>query len=213
MTRFGFVLMLLVASSAGSALAQNLTVQQPSVSNFSVGTTVVVPDNGGAFLGGVKRGAMGRSSYGPFRSGSALGLESSAGGMSAHVQIHDMAEMDRQVLNSAAARDETHVKLPSHAEHAWQAMKDRPSRGRFAQAASSRQDFQGGVDGGTSRSVVSVATVDQGQAYLAKGRTLVAQGKVDLAKVYFRMADKLGIEGAKSELALANQKSARTVTR
>jgi len=207
--RVCFPLLLVAVTLAGTASAQNLSVQQPSVSNFSVGTTVVVPDQGGAFLGGVRRGAMGRSSYGPFRSGSALGLESSGGGISTHVQIHDMAEMDRQILASAPARDESRARLSPRAEHAWQSLRSR--QGGTAYAGSNTGAIGSAPE--NFKPLMSAQTVEQGQAYLAKGRAAVARGKVELAKVYFRMADKLGVREAKSELALANQKSPRTVTR
>ncbi|MGL4943662.1 MAG: hypothetical protein ACRC46_10775 [Thermoguttaceae bacterium] len=45
-------------------VSQGITVQQPVVSQFSVNTTVSVPDGGTIVLGGIKRLSEGRSEYG-----------------------------------------------------------------------------------------------------------------------------------------------------
>lgn len=88
------------------AAAQQVTVQQPVVGVFQVNTTVSVPDRGSAFLGGVRSAASGRSSFGPFRSGSSLGLQRDASTATAHVYIHDLHAMDEALLASAgSARD------------------------------------------------------------------------------------------------------------
>jgi len=48
--------------------AQQVSVQQPQFEQFSVATTVSVPDGGSALLGGVGRAASGQVITGPFRS-------------------------------------------------------------------------------------------------------------------------------------------------
>lgn len=81
-----------------SAAAQ-VTVQQPVIDRFSVGTTVSVPDRGRAFLGGVNSAGSSRAQYGfgPLR-GSNVGQFRSASSSSVSVFIHDFDEMDRQLL-------------------------------------------------------------------------------------------------------------------
>jgi hypothetical protein len=98
MTRCLLVLITLVA--ANSAFAQ-IAVQQPVIENFSVGTTVSVPDRGSALLGGVGSAASGRTMTGPLRSGTSLGLPRQASTASVHVYIHDFEAMDAALLNSA----------------------------------------------------------------------------------------------------------------
>ncbi len=72
-------------------------VQLPSFSTFRFNGTVVVPDSGGAYLGGVKRYASGTA-----RRGRGLGHGIGAGlgnsGMSVHATIIDLDEIDRQIL-------------------------------------------------------------------------------------------------------------------
>lgn len=86
--------------SANSAFAQ-IAVQQPVIENFSVGTTVSVPDRGSALLGGVGSAASSRTITGPLRSGTSLGLTRQASTASVHVYIHDFEAMDAALLNSA----------------------------------------------------------------------------------------------------------------
>jgi hypothetical protein len=92
----GFVAML----TSGPLLAQGFTVQQPVVSQFSVGTSVLVPDRGGVLLGAVKRaGDVGRQ-FGPLGlAGRSRGSFRDYSGVSAHVWIHDFEAMDRYLLS------------------------------------------------------------------------------------------------------------------
>ena len=82
---------------AAPARAQ-VVVQQPVVDLFSVDTVVSVPDRGSATLGGVRQNASGRSTAGPFRSGTAWGQASAASSASTHVWIHDFEAMDATLL-------------------------------------------------------------------------------------------------------------------
>ncbi len=86
------------------AAAQRIAVQQPVVENFSLATTVSVPDRGSAFLGGVGAARSGRFQSGPFPSGSAIGLERQGSSASVHVYIHDFEAMDAALLSSAPGR-------------------------------------------------------------------------------------------------------------
>lgn len=92
-------------------------VQLPHIQNFGVGSTIVVPDGGSAYLGGIKYGASGMNSRGvPLfsalpglnRLGANRSIGSSVGGGSTtvHVQILDMEELDRQVLEEGRRRRE-----------------------------------------------------------------------------------------------------------
>ena len=93
---------LVFALSPAAAQAQRITVQEPSLETFGVGTTVSVPDRGRASVAGVGRGAMSRNTFGPFRSGTNMGLSNQATSSGVDVQIQDLAELDQRALNAAA---------------------------------------------------------------------------------------------------------------
>jgi hypothetical protein len=83
-----------------SATAQ--VVQLPTFHQFSTNSSVLVPDRGAAYLGGVDSAAYGSSQRGPFNRsiGGAVGRS----GLSVHATIIDHTELDRAVLAEAAAR-------------------------------------------------------------------------------------------------------------
>jgi len=115
-----------VLVSAEPLLAQNVTVQQPAFGRFSVGTSVVVPDRGRAFLGGVGRAADSRKRFLGFPSGTSLGQSRQHSGVSTRVWIHDLREMDRRMLQQGAATNAAAgnaaprgQRLPGYAEHAY----------------------------------------------------------------------------------------------
>ncbi len=94
---------LLIATAVvcqGMVSAQEITIQQPVVSHFSVDTTASVPDRGGIYLGGVGRAGSSRKSFGFSRPGTSTGTFSEGSSVSAHVWIHDLDAMDKAVLNA-----------------------------------------------------------------------------------------------------------------
>lgn len=95
------LILLFVIGVSQTAFAQQITVQQPVIQNFSVRTSVSVPDRGAASLGGVSSAASSRSASGPFRSGSSVGLSRESSSASAHVFIHDLRAMDEAILAGA----------------------------------------------------------------------------------------------------------------
>jgi hypothetical protein len=97
------LLPLVVLLSSQICYAQ--TVQLPVISQFGVQTSVMVPDRGGAFLGGVKR--AGESSFNSIFSpiGSSVGRFSEHTGLSSHVFISDLREMDELILEAANRPD------------------------------------------------------------------------------------------------------------
>lgn len=89
-----------------------VAVQLPTFEQFSVSTTVVVPDRGSLYLGGVNRSNLGRSSLGQSQFGRGLpglgnrsfGRSSAASGLSISATIIDHDEIDRALLAEAARR-------------------------------------------------------------------------------------------------------------
>jgi hypothetical protein len=123
-----------IAGVTSNVSQAQVTVQQPSVGVFSGGTTVSVPDGGRTAIGGVGRAGSSRSQYGfgPGRSRSNLGVFNEAAGMSVGVRIHDLSELDRQVLAAAESRSRSGAdtyELPPRAERAYTILSKRvPTR-------------------------------------------------------------------------------------
>lgn len=91
------------------------TVQLPTFQQFSVGTTVMVPDGGSAFLGGVNSHQSGSTSRGVPILGKlpgigrafnnrAFGVNESSRQTRVKATIIDLQEMDAAIRNTAAAR-------------------------------------------------------------------------------------------------------------
>ena len=97
-----------------AAHAQNVQVQQPLVQQFSVDTTVVVPDRGTAFLGGVSNAATSVPTYGPLPYGTAFGSEVSSSHAETSVFIHDFELMDRLILQEGQRRFSQYFSSPGN---------------------------------------------------------------------------------------------------
>ncbi len=99
----------LLSQLSQAAYAQ--TVQLPTFSFFSVSTTVSVPDNGGAFMGGINRASTGRNEFGvpglafPGFQNRSIGQDMSASNVWATATIHDFEAMDQAILNSPSPND------------------------------------------------------------------------------------------------------------
>jgi len=108
LTSLGFTTMLFAAATLLPARAnaqtggQPIRVQLPTFHVFGVSTTVLVPDRGSAYLGGVNSARRGGQQFGP--GNRAYGRTTSAGGVSASATIIDLGEMDRALLAEAARR-------------------------------------------------------------------------------------------------------------
>ncbi len=167
-------------NAAITASAQRATtVQLPTFSFFTVNTTVMVPDGGSAYLGGVGRASSGSTSRGlPGLGGSPLGGNRaiagsvSAGGISISAKIHDFEAMDQALLNQG-----------------------------LASQPNAAQIFAASKGNGVGRNVTqSVAEIQQEQESAAlsqkeeardcyeKGVAAYEKGKFGAAKIYLQMA-------------------------
>lgn len=162
---------------ASRAEAQNITVQQPVMRTFGVGTTVVAPDRGGAYAAGVRRAADSRFRGGFFPQPAAVGREMSGGNVTVHAWIHDLREMDEQVLASAPATVDDTAGLSEDAAHAARSL----ARNYGQSTESKRSPVVTPV--ATSRQSSSLAS-----AYRIRAQHLSAQGKSRLAESYLRLA-------------------------
>lgn len=118
-SRVACLLGVVLAAQASAQTTVPVTIQMPSVSVFTVDTTVVVPDSGRGYLGRVNRINQGRTSAGtPFGNklmpgfgNHASGSETTHAGMNATATILDRTELDPYTREAAlamtsAARDE-----------------------------------------------------------------------------------------------------------
>jgi len=192
-TAFSAAALLLLAATAS---AQQLppggqlpatTVQLPSFSIFSVRTTVSVPDGGGAYLGGIKRGRDGSTmrGFGPLAN-RGIGSDRNAGGITVHAKIHDLDELDKAALAEAAAK-----RGPQDPNLA-QAELIRRGVGRPTADQPADHDI-----GPTSVAVIRAknAAADQARAQeatelLAKADAARAEGKTGIAKIYYQMVSR-----------------------
>ncbi len=198
--QIGLALVISMMWSPAHATAQQTTVQLPTIDNFSVGTTISVPDRGTALLGGAGSGATGRSSYGPFRSGTNSGSSFSGGSVTARAQIHNFEEMDRLILDEAARRQNDNAPLTPAAQHVWRALRERAATTRTndAQRAFQGQAAPASGAGRDDRPPEPATAVVQ---LVERGRRAAARGQIEVARVYFRLAEKRGSRVARDELA------------
>lgn len=167
--------------SLPSARAQNVAIQQPVLQDFSVSTTVSVPDRGTALLGGVSSGAAGRTTagFGPFRNGDARGQGYSGSSVTTSVQILDLRAMDEALLATAA---------PSAPPSRWQSALT-------ARHAADRPGLST-----PSRSTAAKST-EQMLKLERLARESEAARKPSLAKLYWKAAARHGSTAAAEKLA------------
>lgn len=179
--RVGVAWLLFIPALSGVPMAQaqnqpGLVVQLPSVSLFSVQTTVSAPDSGSAFMGRLGQGARGQAYYGspllpwPVRAG---GGELRQQSLVVRATVHDLDALDEAVLAQA---------------------------GRLALAARGGA-VGGGRTGSTAeRPVASLAELRRRKAAMRvaeqleavamyeRGQEALAEGKRHAARAWFRMA-------------------------
>lgn len=169
----------------GNAAAQNAaavptTVQLPTFHYFYSTGTVVVPDGGDTFLGGIGSSASGRVERGipglpsrPFTN-SATGTTTGAGNVSVSAQIHDLEAMDQALLGQTAQGTAFHPPMATPQQLA--AIKQ---AGEPLHSVAAIRAQQAAEDAAHER---------EAAAALVRGQQLQSEGKLSVAKVYFEMA-------------------------
>lgn len=209
-----FLIALACASlSVRSATAQ-VTVQQPVIDRFSVGTTVSVPDRGRAFLGGVNSAGSSRTQYGfgPLR-GSNVGQFRSASSSSVSVFIHDFDEMDRQLLSQgrggSASGSST---IDGYRDLMARNQRRGTSVGAPAGMASVREPVRG--PGATfandsAPEIPEAPTLPPGQAQRSFELAQQAEqrGAMAVARLHYKMASRHGHPEADERLAALDEAS------
>lgn len=182
-----------------AAQAQRLTVQEPTLETFGVGTTVSVPDRGQMSVAGSGRSAASRSSFGPLRSGTNLGLSSQASGLSVGAYVHDLREMDRRILagaqQSRSVRDQ--AALPVAADRAYETLRNGATAKTFADVAQSTSPTAASR---TKAQITQAAEGPSAERLLGRAREAESNGKRELALAYLRTARDLGSREAGQEI-------------
>jgi hypothetical protein len=180
----GYALLAAVMLVAGSAQGQGVTLQLPTLRSFSVATTVVVPDRGGAYMGGVGRVSSGRSRFGPpgGRSQTAFGFEHHAAGLHAAAHIHDLRGMDEALRRGSESRSAASPLT----QRLLDAQKDLPrSLEQLDRQRLAEQQAQ------------QAAASD----FLRRGRAAQLAGKTSLARTYFEIALRRSTGALRDEIA------------
>jgi hypothetical protein len=186
-----------LAIFADVACAQ--TVQLPSFHLNTTNTTVSVPDQGDAFLGGIGRSSSSRVERGApggrGLSNVATGGTNSAGSTRVSAQIHDLDSMDQALLNSGGANDGlasggSRIGLNSSQLAAT----------KVPNAISSVAELR------RQTAMVSPAQLAEGTADLDRGRELLTQGKAAVAKIYLQNAARQGSDEIRKQALAELQK-------
>lgn len=181
------VAILIIAMITCSSLFAQVTIQQPAIGTFGVATTVVVPDRGSAFLGGVGGALESSKSFGPFQRGSSIGRDVFHRGASTSVFIHDFEAMDRYLLGQADGDNTDLRSLTGQAAGAYGLLRKLPAT----------NDVLVDTPGDDERKALPS---DRATFYLGKAKAAEERGATAVAKMHYRMAAKHGSQIATAKL-------------
>jgi hypothetical protein len=180
------------------------TLQLPTFSFATVSTTVSVPDQGSVFLGGIDRASDGRSEFGvpgitlPGFQSRGIGQDRSSTKMFVTATIHDFDAMDQALLNTPSLD----VATNSSPRHLPSLLPDAPAgfAGRAAErnAANLAGNWQAAPEKPgpvsdlaieqASRAARQASRAGEADAFFARGQQAEADGKPNVAKIYYQMA-------------------------
>jgi len=184
------------------ALAQP-SLQLPTFTFASVGTTVMVPDGGSTFLGGINRAADGRSESGlpgialPGFQNRGIGQDRSASSFWATVKIHDFDAMDQALLNTPSPDGfaRTYPSMSRGLSETPAAFASRSWQRNAVNLAGNwrvEPDPPAPVNDAAVEQANRVARqairADEADSFFARGQQAEADGKPNVAKIYYQMA-------------------------
>ncbi len=183
--------LLLMTLGAGDLFAQRpgTTVQLPTLSSFSVGTTVTVPDRGSAYLGGISRAATGRTQFGtpmlPLRN-SAIGRRMSTSGVRVTATIHDFQAMDEFLLSG---RPVSPMRPPSGVATLQPTSPDhRLSWDGSSVVEAARRSAAGLAEARVRRASQQRIRAAEAVEFFQRGQKAEAAGKPNVAKIFYHTA-------------------------
>ena len=216
-TPFATVIVL-VCYAADAALAQNITLQQPVLRRFAVGTTVSVPDRGTAFIGGVGRAGDARNRYGPFRSGTSTGSFREQTSTSARVWIHDFDAMDRWLLSQPRPKTSTtwHDEFSVEPWSRNVAADSTRTSSRARSGVLHRQDAESAARRrgrpprpGADAPSESTSSREHAERSYSLGKKAEERGAHGVALLHFRLAAKQGSKPARERLSKLSRQQGR----
>jgi hypothetical protein len=170
---FALALVIVAASPARSQV-----VQLPTFSQFSVSTTVMVPDSGGVMLGGIDSAREGANEFGfgPFRD-RGIGREFHSSRLSATASIIDLHEMDEMTLAKAGSGTPVDLATLEKADRVIRGISQTTDRGIMSVSALKRE-----------RAEKVRAQQAEVLKFVERGDAMQQQGKFSTAKTFYRMA-------------------------
>lgn len=180
----------------GASVAFGQVVQLPTFEYFSVQTSVLAPDRGGTFLGGVGRSSSRSSAYGVPGAGSlpgmgrlfgnrALDQTASASGSSVRVTIIDHEELDRAVLAEAARRRGQVSTVDQRAAQLALRMSPPTSGGSTGEGP-----LLSVAELRRQNEARRAAETAEATRLFAQGRQAETRGQTGTARIYYQMAQK-----------------------
>lgn len=193
----------LASGALASAQQPATTVQLPTFSQFTVRTTVSVPDGGTAFVGGIDRGFESTTTrgLGPLGSRSTSGGRSTSGA-TVSATIIDHTELDRAVLAAAAAGRSSTDSTAAKAQEIKAAL---PVNNVAAKSRGASRDHLA-LPGSVAAIRHSQHADDQQRAAEIAGdwqraREAEAAGKLAVAKVYYQLVARSGQKDLQQQAA------------
>jgi len=193
----GFVAIVGVQWSAASA-QQKATIQEPSLEQFGVGTSVSAPDSGRGLAGNARRRGTARSRFGRLPAGSNMNFAGEGGLFGAEVRVHETEEKDLEARDLAekARKERDRSPLSPDAARAFQTLKSRGASRNLAPPQSANLPA-------APRVPPSEKKPDDGpsaEKLLERAKTAEASGKRQLALSFLRVARDRGSAEAAREL-------------
>lgn len=189
--RLAGLLVIGVSALAPGVSAQS--VQLPSYSYFGVGTSVLVPDRGSTFLGGVNRAAAGTNDLGvpllPFApfSNRGIGQDRSASHVGVSVFIHDFETMEAAIAREASRSSTLHPRLP---------VAQYPLPPREPASRSSLPSVTEIRRRGQSQ---QVSREEEALDFFRRGERAEAEGKATVARIYYQMVIRRASDDLRSQ--------------
>jgi hypothetical protein len=165
----------LVVCLTSLARGQAGAVQLPSFSSFGVQTEVSAPDSGGAFIGGVGRASSGSKAFGPaLGPRRAFGQNRSSSSCRVKATVHDFAAHD-EGGEEVGGKDSAETRQSRRVSKAGESSAGKAPPGSLAEAR--------------RKHAAEMAARDaDAEELIAKAHKALDQGKINVAKMYCKMA-------------------------
>jgi len=186
------------AQCSAAGAQQKLTIQEPSIEQFGVGTTVSAPDSGRGLAGSVRRRGTAKSRFGRLPAGSNMNFAGEGGLFGAEVRVHDAEEKDLEARDLAekARKERDRSSLSPDAARAYQTLKSRGAARNLAPPQSANLPAAPRVPPAEKKP-------DDGpsaEKLLERAKAAEASGKRQLALSFLRVARDRGSAEAAREL-------------